>query len=475
MSLKQFYINGEWIDPVEQNEVDVINPSTEKSIGKVSVGSEEDVNKAVKAAREAFKSFSKTKVTERSELLTDIRNIYKKRFDDVASAILTEMGAPLKLARGSQATVGLSHLKTAIRVLENHKFEYKHGNYVVRHEAIGVCGLITPWNWPINQVISKLAPCIASGCTAILKPSEIAPLSAIVVAEIFHEAGVPKGVFNLINGLGPVVGEAMSNHPDIDMMSFTGSTRAGIAVAKASADTVKRVAQELGGKSANIILDDADFGSAIAGGVTSCFMNSGQSCNAPTRMLVPADRQDEAIAIAKETAENTVVGNPADVAAGGIGPVVSEVQFDKIQGLIEKGIEEGATLVAGGPGKPEGLNAGYFVKPTVFADVRNDMTIAQEEVFGPVLSILPYKDDEDAVSIANDTEYGLSGYVSGSQERAQNVAERIRSGNVHVNGAGPDFTAPFGGYKQSGNGREWGEFGFEEFLETKAILGYTAA
>jgi aldehyde dehydrogenase (NAD+) len=309
----------------------------------------------------------------------------------------------------------------------------------------------------------------------VLKPSEIAPLNAILFAEILDEAGVPAGVFNLVNGDGPTVGEAMSSHRDIDMMSFTGSTRAGIAVAKASADTVKRVAQELGGKSANIILDDADFGSAIAGGVTSCFMNSGQSCNAPTRMLVPADRQDEAIAIAKETAENTVVGNPADVAAGGIGPVVSEVQFDKIQGLIEKGIEEGATLVAGGPGKPEGLNAGYFVKPTVFADVRNDMTIAQEEVFGPVLSILPYKDDEDAVSIANDTEYGLSGYVSGSQERAQNVAERIRSGNVHVNGAGPDFTAPFGGYKQSGNGREWGEFGFEEFLETKAILGYTAA
>jgi aldehyde dehydrogenase (NAD+) len=309
----------------------------------------------------------------------------------------------------------------------------------------------------------------------VLKPSEIAPLNAVLFTEILDEAGVPAGVFNLVNGDGPTVGEAMSAHKDIDMMSFTGSTRAGIAVARASADTVKRVAQELGGKSANIILDDADFGTAIAGGVSGCFTNSGQSCNAPTRMLVPADRQDEAIAIAKETAENTVVGNPEDVAPGGIGPVVSEVQFDKIQGLIEKGIEEGATLVAGGPGKPEGLNAGYFIKPTVFANVNNDMTIAREEIFGPVVSILPYKDEDDAVAIANDTEYGLSGYVSGSQEKAIKVAERIRSGNVHVNGAQMDFNAPFGGYKKSGNGREWGEFGLEEFLEVKAILGYTAA
>ena len=309
----------------------------------------------------------------------------------------------------------------------------------------------------------------------VLKPSEVSPLNAVIFTEVLHEAGVPAGVFNLVNGDGLSVGEAMSSHPDIDMMSFTGSTRAGVAVAKASADTVKRVSQELGGKSANIILDDADFNKSVAGGVTGCFMNSGQSCNAPTRMLVPADRQDEAVAIAKATAEATLVGDPKEVAAGGIGPVVSEVQFNKIQGLIEKGIEEGATLVAGGPGKPEGFNAGYYVKPTIFSDVSNDMTIAREEIFGPVLSILPYKDEEDAILIANDTEYGLSGYVSGSQEKAQKFAEKFRSGNVHVNGAGPDFNAPFGGYKKSGNGREWGDLGFEEFLEIKAILGYNAA
>ena len=336
--------------------------------------------------------------------------------------------------------------------------------------------MITPWNWPMNQITTKVSAAIATGCTMILKPSEISPYCSMLLAEVMHDAGVPKGVFNLVNGYGPIVGAALSEHEKVDMMSFTGSTRAGIAVAQASATTVKRVQQELGGKSANIILDDvADLEKSVKGGAGHCFLNSGQSCNAPTRMLVPADRQDEAIAIAKETAENTIVGNPAEVAAGGIGPVVSELQYDKIQALIEKGIEEGATLVAGGPGKPEGLNAGYFVKPTVFADVKNDMTIAQEEIFGPVLSILPYKDDEEAIAIANDTVYGLSGYVSGSQERAQGVAKRIRSGNVHVNGSGPDFSAPFGGFKQSGNGREWGDFGFEEFLEIKAILGFTAA
>ena len=385
------------------------------------------------------------------------------------------MGAPLWLSKAAQAATGAGHFGTFMEVLKNYNFDEDKGTTRLRKEPVGVCGLITPWNWPINQIACKVAPALAAGCTMVLKPSEVSPLNAVIFTEVLHEAGVPAGVFNLVNGDGLSVGEAMSSHPDIDMMSFTGSTRAGVAVAKASADTVKRVSQELGGKSANIILDDADFNKSVAGGVTGCFMNSGQSCNAPTRMLVPADRQDEAVAIAKATAEATVVGDPKEVAAGGIGPVVSEVQFNKIQGLIEKGIEEGATLVAGGPGKPEGFNAGYYVKPTIFSDVSNDMTIAREEIFGPVLSILPYKDEEDAILIANDTEYGLSGYVSGSQEKAQKFAEKFRSGNVHVNGAGPDFNAPFGGYKKSGNGREWGDLGFEEFLEIKAILGYNAA
>jgi aldehyde dehydrogenase (NAD+) len=342
-------------------------------------------------------------------------------------------------------------------------------------EPVGVCGFITPWNWPVNQIMCKVAPALAAGCTMVLKPSEIAPLNAILVAEVLHDAGVPPGVFNLVNGDGPTVGAALSRHPGIDMMSFTGSMRAGIEVAKAAADTVKRVAQELGGKSANIILEDADFAKAVAGGVTGCFLNSGQSCNAPTRMLVPAARHDEAVEIAKAAAAAVKPGDP--FAAGTtIGPVVSETQWKKIQGLIQKGIDEGATLVTGGTGRPEGLDKGYYVKPTIFANVRNDMTIAREEVFGPVLAILPYKSEDEAIQIANDTPYGLSGYVTaGTVEKARQVAARLRTGNVHLNGAGADFAAPFGGYKQSGNGREWGEFGFEEFLETKALLGYTPA
>ena len=471
----KFYINGEWVDPSNPQHFDVINPATEEAIGRIALGNAQDVDNAVAAAKNAFASFSQTSKEERLQLLGKILEVYQTRYDEIAETISSEMGAPLWLSKAAQAATGAGHLGTYLEILKNYDFEEDKGNTKIRKEPVGVCGFITPWNWPINQITCKVAPALAAGCTMVLKPSEIAPLNAVLFTEILDEAGVPAGVFNLVNGDGPTVGEAMSAHKDIDMMSFTGSTRAGIAVARASADTVKRVAQELGGKSANIILDDADFGTAIAGGVSGCFTNSGQSCNAPTRMLVPADRQDEAIAIAKETAENTVVGNPEDVAPGGIGPVVSEVQFDKIQSLIEKGIEEGATLVTGGPGKPEGLNAGYFIKPTVFADVNNDMTIAREEIFGPVVSILPYKDEDDAVAIANDTEYGLSGYVSGSQEKAIKVAERIRSGNVHVNGAQMDFNAPFGGYKKSGNGREWGEYGLEEFLEVKAILGYTAA
>lgn len=471
----QFYINGEWVDPVNPQHLDVINPATEESIGKIAMGNSEDVDKAVAAAKNAFESFSQTSKEERLALMAKILEVYQTRYDEIAETISSEMGAPLWLSKAAQAATGAGHFATFMGVLKNYNFEEDKGTTRLRKEPVGVCGFITPWNWPINQIACKVAPALAAGCTMVLKPSEISPLNAVIFTEVLHEAGVPAGVFNLVNGDGMNVGEAMSSHPDIDMMSFTGSTRAGIAVAKASADTVKRVAQELGGKSANIILDDADFNKSVSGGVGSVFTNSGQSCNAPTRMLVPADRQDEAVAIAKATAEATIVGNPADVAPGGMGPVVSEVQFNKIQGLIEKGIEEGATLVAGGPGKPEGLNAGYFVKPTVFSDVSNDMTIAREEIFGPVISILPYKDEDEAISIANDTEYGLSGYVSGSQERAQKVAEKIRSGNVHVNGAGPDFSAPFGGYKKSGNGREWGELGFEEFLEIKAILGYNAA
>ena len=471
----QFYINGEWVDPVDPKYLDVINPATEETIGKIALGNSKDVDKAVAAAKEAFESFSQTSKEERLALMGKIIEIYQSRYDEIAETISSEMGAPLWLSKAAQAATGAGHFGTFMEVLKNYNFNEDKGTTRLRKEPVGVCGLITPWNWPINQIACKVAPALAAGCTMVLKPSEVSPLNAIIFAEVLHEAGVPAGVFNLVNGDGLSVGEAMSSHPDIDMMSFTGSTRAGVAVAKASADTVKRVSQELGGKSANIILDDADFNKSVAGGVTGCFMNSGQSCNAPTRMLVPADRQDEAVAIAKATAEATIVGDPKEVAAGGIGPVVSEVQFNKIQGLIEKGIEEGATLVAGGPGKPDGFNAGYYVKPTIFSDVSNDMTIAREEIFGPVLSILPYKDEDEAISIANDTEYGLSGYVSGSQEKAQKFAEKFRSGNVHVNGAGPDFNAPFGGYKKSGNGREWGDLGFEEFLEIKAILGYNAA
>ena len=471
MNLLKFYIDGKWVDPVKPDVIDVINPASEKSIGNVSVGSKADIDMAVKAARNAFQNFSKTLVSERVELLTEIRNIYKKRFDDIASAIQTEMGAPINLARGSQATVGLSHLKTAIRVLENHKFEFNHGNYLVRHEPIGVCGLITPWNWPINQVVSKLAPCLASGCTAVLKPSEIAPLSAMVIAEIFHEAGVPKGVFNLVNGLGPVVGEAMSSHDGIDMMSFTGSTRGGIAVAKASANTVKRVSQELGGKSPNIILDDENFQISVSGGVKSCMENSGQSCNAPTRMLVPKNRYNEALEIAVNINNGIITGDPGSEKTD-IGPLVSETQYNKVQKLIQSGIDNGANLISGGLGKPQGLEIGYYVKPTIFSNVTNDMEIAREEIFGPVLCIITYNNFEEAIDIANDTEYGLAAYVSGADpNELMRYARQLNAGQIHLNYRSGGSDAPFGGYKQSGNGREKAEWGLEEYLEVKAIMG----
>ena len=467
----QFYINGEWVDPVDPKSLDVINPATEEVIGKIAMGNSQDVNKAVAAAKEAFESFSQTTKEERLALMGKILEVYQSRYDEIAETISSEMGAPLWLSKAAQAATGAGHFGTFMEVLKNYNFDEDKGTTRLRKEPVGVCGLITPWNWPINQIACKVAPALAAGCTMVLKPSEVSPLNAVIFAEVLHEAGVPAGVFNLVNGDGLSVGEAMSSHPDIDMMSFTGSTRAGVAVAKASADTVKRVSQELGGKSANIILDDADFNQSVAGGVTGCFMNSGQSCNAPTRMLVPADRQDEAVAIAKATAEATVVGDPKEVAAGGIGPVVSEVQFNKIQGLIEKGIEEGATLVAGGSGKPDGFNAGYYVKPTIFSDVSNDMTIAREEIFGPVLCLIKYETEQEAIEIANDTPYGLAGYVQGEQAHAVEVASKIRAGQVTINKGARVRSAPFGGYGSSGNGREHGTHGLEECLETKAVIG----
>ena len=466
----KFYINGEWVDPVTPATLDVINPTTEEAFATISMGSAADVNKAVAAAKEAFESFSRTTVAERVELFGAILGEYTKRYDEIAQIISTEMGAPIWLSKAAQAATGQAHFATTMEILKNFEWEEKKGNYLLRREPVGVCGLITPWNWPINQIACKVAPALAAGCTMVLKPSEVAPVNAIILAEILDAAGVPKGVFNLVNGDGLSVGEAMSSHEDIHMMSFTGSTRAGIAVAKSSADTVKRVAQELGGKSANIVLEDADLTAAVSGGVSQCFTNSGQSCNAPTRMLVPAGKHAEALEIAKATAEGIKPGDPFGDGTV-IGPVVSEVQYDKIQALIQKGIDEGAELIAGGTGRPDGLNVGYFVKPTVFGNVSNDMTIAQEEIFGPVLTILPYESEEQAIEIANDTPYGLSGYVqSGDVNHAAEVAAQMRTGNVHINGQGPDFGAPFGGYKQSGNGREWGELGFEEFLETKAVF-----
>jgi aldehyde dehydrogenase (NAD+) len=471
----QFYIDGKWVDPVTPKTIDVINPANEEAFARVSLGSKADVDKAVAAARRAFQSYSRTTREERLALLEKIIAAYKGKYQAITEAISQEMGAPLWLAKAAQAATGLGHLTETVKILKDYPFEETRGSTAIVKEPVGVCGFITPWNWPINQIMCKVAPALAAGCTVILKPSEVAPMNAMLFADVLHEAGVPPGVFNLVNGDGPTVGEAMSSHPGIDMMSFTGSTRAGIAVAKAAADTVKRVAQELGGKSANIVLDDADLTKAVSAGVMSMMLNSGQSCNAPSRMFVPRRQNDSAIAIAKTAAEKVKVIDPttADAGPGTIGPVVSEAQFNKIQALIQKGIDEGATLVTGGPGRPENMNRGYYVRPTVFANVTNDMTIAREEIFGPVLTMLAYDTEEDAIAQANDTPYGLSGYVqSGNIERARKVASRLRTGNVHLNGAGPDFGAPFGGYKQSGNGREWGELGFEEFLETKAVMGW---
>ena len=472
---RKFYINGEWVEPSTSETLDVINPATEEPIEPIAMGGQADVDRAVAAAKAAFVSFSQTTVAERAELLGRIIEAYKARMGDIAAVVSQEMGAPIGLASAAQAPAGLGHLMYSLNALNSFPFEEDSGTARIVREPIGVCGLITPWNWPLNQIAAKVGPAIAAGCTMVLKPSEVAPLNAIIFAEVMHEAGTPAGVFNLVNGDGPTVGVALSSHPDIDMMSFTGSTRAGISVAQESAKTVKRVAQELGGKSPNLILDDATFPEVIARDTFGVCMNTGQSCNAPTRMLVPAGRMEEAAAIAKATAEQIKVGDPSDQGTQ-IGPLVSETQFEKVQALIQKGIDEGAKLETGGVGRPDGLNRGYFVKPTIFSDVSNEMTIAREEIFGPVLSLIPYADEDQAVQIANDTVYGLSAYVSsGNLEHAADVGRRIRAGNVHLNGAGVDPGAPFGGYKQSGNGREFSKWGLEEFLETKALLGHNAA
>jgi aldehyde dehydrogenase (NAD+) len=472
---KLFYINGKWTPPAVARPFDVENPATGKVIAQISLGSQADVDRAVAAAKAAFVTFSQTTAEERIAILERIVAAYTAKAADLASAVTSEMGAPAWLARDAQVPLGLAHFVEAIKVLKTFKFEYQLGTSQVRREPVGVCALITPWNWPLHQIGCKVAAAIAAGCTMVLKPSEIAPLDAHVFAEVIDAAGVPPGVFNLVDGDGPTVGTAMSVHPDVDMVSFTGSTRAGIEVARNAALTVKRVAQELGGKSANILLDDADLATFVPGGVQACFMNSGQACASPTRMLVPAHLHDEVVRLAKASAEGTLVGDPLKEGVK-VGPLVSKNQFERVQGYIKKGIDEGATLVAGGLGKPEGLDVGHFAKPTVFANVRNDMAIAKEEIFGPVLAIIPYKDEEDAIRIANDSQYGLSGFVvSKDLDRARRVAKRMRTGQVRLNGARHDFAAPFGGYKCSGNGREFGIFGIEEYLEAKSVCGYYPA
>lgn len=469
----QFYVDGAWVDPAEANIVDVINPATEEACGRISLGSAADVDVAVAAAVRAFESYARSTREQRIELLEAVLSEYEKRYDEVATAIMEEMGAPWSLARNSQASSGPLHLKAAIRALRTFEFETSSRSTKIVKEPVGICGLITPWNWPMNQVAVKVAPALAAGCTMVLKPSEIAPFDALIFAEILDAADVPRGVFNLVNGDGPGVGAALSRHPDIAMISFTGSTRAGVEVSRNAAPTVKRLALELGGKSANIILDDANFIEAVARGTADLLENTGQSCDAPSRMLVPRERMDEAGAIAAEVASGAKIGDPRDSETE-IGPLASAAQWNKVQTLIQAGIDEGATLVTGGCGRPKGLDKGYYAKPTVFADVSNDMTIARQEIFGPVLSIIAYEDDDDAVRIANDSPYGLSAYVSSSDlDRARKVASRLRTGMVHLNGAPLDSMAPFGGYKQSGIGREWGTHGIDEFLELKSIYGFT--
>jgi len=461
----KFFINGEWVEPVVPVALDVIDPSTEEPFTQIALGSKADVDKAVAAAKAAFPVFSRWTQSERLTLLKRILWEYEKRAEDIAQAVSREMGAPIAFARNSQVAAGHGHLSATITALETYKFTEDRGTTRIVKEPIGVVALITPWNWPLNQITCKV------GCTMVLKPSEIAPISGVIFAEVMEAAGVPKGVFNMVNGTGPDVGQVMAGHPDVDMVSFTGSTRAGIIVAKTAADTVKRVAQELGGKSANIILPDADLKQAVADGVSGCFGNSGQSCDAPTRMLVPRAWHEEALNVAREAAEKLVTGDP-QAEGTDLGPVVSKVQFDKIQRLIEAGISEGATLVTGGPGRPENLNRGYYIRPTVFGNVNNNMTIAREEIFGPVLSILPYDGEEEAIEIANDTPYGLAAYVQGEPEHARKIAPYLRAGSVYLNYPDWDLFSSFGGYKQSGNGREYADWGIHDFLEIKSVVGY---
>ncbi len=472
--LDQHYIGGHWVKSSGDGEIDVVNPATEEVCATLLPGTPADVDKAVAAARYAFESYSQTSREERIALLDRIIAEYQSRMGDLAAAMTEEMGAPAWLAMSGQAGSGLGHLMTARKTLENYEFHEQRGKSHIQKEPIGVCGFITPWNWPMNQIGCKLAPALATGCTVVWKPSEVSPLSAYILMEILEKAGVPAGVVNMVQGDGAGVGAAIAAHPGIDMVSFTGSTRAGVLVAQAAAPTVKRVTQELGGKSPNIILDDLDdtaFAKAVSGGMQAMTMNSGQNCNAPSRMLVPEHRMNAALAAASATAEAVPVKAPQEEGMN-MGPVVSETQYRRIQSLIEKGIEEGATLAAGGPGRPEHLNRGYYVRPTVFANVSNDMTIAREEIFGPVMVIIPYKDEAEAVSIANDTDYGLSSYISGvDPDKIRQIAGKIRAGMVHVNGVPTDLNAPFGGYKRSGNGREWSREGFEDYLETKAVMG----
>ncbi|SAL58114.1 aldehyde dehydrogenase [Caballeronia choica] len=468
----KFYIDGAWVEPSGDARLPVIDPCTEEAFAEIALGNEQDVNRAVAAAKRAFVTFSQTTPAERLALIRRILAVYLERYDEMAAVISREIGAPKALSHAWQAGLGKRHLEELLRTCETFAWQRKKGTTLINHEAVGVVALITPWNWPINQIVCKVAPAIAAGCTMVLKPSEVSPLNAVLFAEIADAAGVPPGVFNLVNGDGPTVGVALCRHPGVDMVSFTGSTRAGIEIATLAAPTVKRVHQELGGKSANILLDDVDFEAAVTAGVNSCFGNSGQSCNAPTRMLVPAQRHDEAVEIARRAAQAQRVG-PADDARTTMGPVVSAIQFERVQRLIALGIDEGAQVVAGGTGRPEGLARGYYVQPTVFANVNPSMTIAREEIFGPVLAIMPYRDEADAIDIANDTPFGLAAYVqSRDAARARRVAFQLRAGSVYVNYPSWDAGAPFGGYKQSGNGREYGEWGLEAFLEVKSIVGY---
>jgi aldehyde dehydrogenase (NAD+) len=471
MHYLKFYIDGEWVDPLAPSTLGVVNPATEETFAHISLGSCADVDRAASAARRAFATYSLVSVEDRLEYLTRIIEGFRARLPELARTMTLEMGSPITFATERQATVALFHFEEAVRVLSTYRFEERMGSGIVRREPIGVCGLITPWNWPLNQVASKVAPALATGCTVVLKPSEVAPLSSMLFAEIVHEAGLPPGVFNLVNGDGPTVGEAIASHPEIDMVSFTGSTTAGVKVAKLAADTVKRVAQELGGKSANIILADADVKAAVFAGVHACYTNGGQNCQSPTRMLVPRAHRDEVFEAARAAVASVRLGDPLDPAST-MGPLVSAAQYDKVQRLIQSGMDQGATLVSGGLGRPETVSGGYYVRPTVFGDVTREMVIANEEIFGPVLSILSYDSEDEAVEIANDTPFGLAGFVqSRNLAHARAVANRIRAGRVYLNGAPFDRSLPFGGYKQSGNGREFGVFGFEEYLEVKAILG----